>query len=205
MDLVAFATWLLGVRYLDASQRGRAFQELALAEEHDTGSSHKGIAVAAMTAVEAEAVPLVVRAGVVNAASGQDLLSQIGQGRLASFGCPHCGGDDIRPWGKASGKPRYRYVRCRKTFNPLTGMPLAGLHYPDRWQDQARALISRDDRESGHAVRGGLYDRVPMETPVPGGSQPGQAHTPVRDRRGRRDVCSGVLQGQAPRAAEGGP
>jgi len=142
MDTVAFAAWLLGVRCLDASQRGRAFQELALAEEHDTGSSHNGIAVAAMTAVEAEAVPLVVRAGIVNAASGQDLLSQIGQGRLASFGCPHCGGDDIRPWGKASGKPRYRCVRCRKTFNPLTGTPLAGLHYPDRWQDQARALIS---------------------------------------------------------------
>ena len=86
MDAVAFATWLLGVRCLDASQRGRAFQELALAEEHDAGASHKGIAVAAMTAVEAEAVPSVVCAGTVNAASGQDLLSQIGQGRLASFG-----------------------------------------------------------------------------------------------------------------------
>ena len=142
MDSVAFAAWLLGVRCLDASQRGRAFQELVLAEEHDTGSSHNGIAVAAMTAVEAEAVPSAVRARTVNAASGQDLLSQIGQDRLASFGCPHCGGDDIRRWGKASGKPRYRCVRCRKTFNPLTGTPLAGLHYPDRWQDQARALIS---------------------------------------------------------------
>jgi transposase-like protein len=142
MDSVAFATWLLGVRCLDASQRGRVFQELALAGEPDPGSSHKGIAVAAMTAVEAEAVPSAARAGTVNAASGPDLLSQIGQDRLASFGCPHCGGDDIRPWGKASGKPRYRCVRCRKTFNPLTGTPLAGLHYPDRWQDQARALIS---------------------------------------------------------------
>jgi transposase-like protein len=142
MDAVAFATWLLGVRCLDASQRGRAFQELALAGEPDPGSSHKRIAVAAMAVVEAEAVPLVVRAGTVNAASGPDLLSQIGQDRLASFGCPHCGGDDIRPWGKASGKPRYRCVSCRKTFNPLTGTPLAGLHYPDRWQDQARALIS---------------------------------------------------------------
>ncbi len=79
MDSVAFATWLLGVRCLDASQRGRGFQELALAEEPDPGSAHKGIAVAAMTAVEAEAVPSVVRAGTVNAASGQDLLSQIGR------------------------------------------------------------------------------------------------------------------------------
>ncbi len=105
MDTVTFATWLLGVRCLDASQRGRAFQELALAEEHDTGASHKGIAVAAMTAVEAEAVPSVVRAGTVNAAIGQDLLSQIGQGRLASFGCPHCGGDDIRRWARPAASP----------------------------------------------------------------------------------------------------
>ena len=37
MDAVAFATWLVGVRCLDASQRGRAFQKLVLAEEHDTG------------------------------------------------------------------------------------------------------------------------------------------------------------------------
>jgi len=69
------------------------------------------------------------------------LLSQIGHARLADFGCLHCAGDDVRPWGKASGKPRYRCVTCRKTFNPLTGTPLAGLHYPERWRDQAQALI----------------------------------------------------------------
>src|SRR5208337_2391914 len=32
MDSEAFATWLVGIRRLDASQRSRAFQELALAE-----------------------------------------------------------------------------------------------------------------------------------------------------------------------------
>ncbi|MGO8918812.1 MAG: hypothetical protein ACLQJR_23165, partial [Stellaceae bacterium] len=31
---------------------------------------------------------------------------------------------------------------CRKTFNPLTGTPLAGLHHQDRWPDQAQALIA---------------------------------------------------------------
>ena len=60
MDSVAFAAGLLGVRCLYASQRGRGFQEPALAEEHDTGPSHNDIAVAAISAVEAEAVPLVV-------------------------------------------------------------------------------------------------------------------------------------------------
>ena len=50
----------------------------------------------------------------------------------------------MRPWGRASGKPRYRCASCRKTFNPLTGTPLAGLHYPERWNDQAQALIEGD-------------------------------------------------------------
>ncbi len=86
MDAVAFATWLLGVQCLDASQRGRSFQELALAEEHDTDSSHNGIAVAAMTIVEAEAVPLVVRAGIVNAAgpTHEKLLVEVDLDKSAS-------------------------------------------------------------------------------------------------------------------------
>jgi len=141
MDSIAFTTWLVGVRRLEASQRGRVFQELALAEANDPDASDDGATVAAATPGGIEAVPSIAQERTAKAAPGQGLLSQIGQGRLASFGCPHCGGDDIRPWGKAGGKPRYRCVNCRKTFNPLTGTPLAGLHYPDRWQDQARALI----------------------------------------------------------------
>ena len=69
-------------------------------------------------------------------------MSKVGRGRIARFGCPHCGGDDVRPWGKAGGKPRYRCACCRKTFNPLTGTPFAGLHHQDRWPDQAQALIA---------------------------------------------------------------
>jgi transposase-like protein len=91
---------------------------------------------------DCEAAPSVVGGKTSASAPGESLLSDIGRGRIAQFGCPHCGGDDIRPWGKASGKPRYRCVGCGRTFNPLTGTPLAGLHYPDRWRDQARALIS---------------------------------------------------------------
>src|SRR5208337_2906544 len=142
MDSEAFATWLVGIRRLDASQRSRAFQELALAEANGSAAFQRGESVETTLAVEAKAKPSAVRESAVNATPEQSLLSQVGQGRLASFGCPHCGGDDIRSWGKANGKPRYRCVNCRKTFNPVTGTPLAGLHYPDRWNDQARALIS---------------------------------------------------------------
>ena len=40
----------------------------------------------------------------------------------------------------ANGRPRYRRKECRKTFGPLMGTPLVGLHYRDRWMDQAHAL-----------------------------------------------------------------
>jgi transposase-like protein len=143
MDSIGFASWLAVIRRLDASQRGRAFQELALAEANiPVAASADAATVSDATSEETDVVPSVARESTAKAASDQDLLSQIGQVRLASFGCPHCGGDDIRPWGKASGKPRYRCVSCQKTFNPLTGTPLAGLHYPDRWQQQAQALIN---------------------------------------------------------------
>jgi transposase-like protein len=142
MDSIAFANWLVVIRRLNASQRGRALQELALAEADLADVSAEGAPGATAASGETETAPSVARESAAEAASDQDLWSQIGQGRLASFGCPHCGGDDIRRWGRASAKPRYRCVSCQKTFNPLTGTPLAGLHYRDRWQEQARALIN---------------------------------------------------------------
>ena len=47
--------------------------------------------------------------------------------------CPHCNHPGIRPWGLASGLPRYRCQGCKRTFGPLTKTPLAGLHHKDRW------------------------------------------------------------------------
>jgi len=52
---------------------------------------------------------------------------------------------------------RYRCAACRKTFNPLTGTPLSGLHYPDRWQDQAQALINGETIAKAAARRGVDY------------------------------------------------
>jgi transposase-like protein len=142
MDSVAFRTWLNGIRELDASQCGQAMRELALAEAGIPGGSHdRGITMAAA----ADAACLAPPAGYDTNGDDMaqpDLMARIGRGRLASVGCPHCDSDDIRPWGKAGGKPRYRCAACHKTFNSLTGTPLSGLHYPDRWHDQAQALIN---------------------------------------------------------------
>jgi transposase-like protein len=54
--------------------------------------------------------------------------------------CPHChAGHPVR-YGKASGLQRYRCHACTRTFNVLTGTPLAGLHKPGRWAAFAQAL-----------------------------------------------------------------
>src|SRR4051794_27887652 len=52
---------------------------------------------------------------------------------------PRCGGDACR-WGRRDGMQRYRCRRCRKTFNPLTGAPLARLGRRPAWLGYAEAL-----------------------------------------------------------------
>lgn len=142
MDVALFGQWLAGIALLDPAQRGRALKELALAEANDPEGclTDQMAAPLARDAVETR-VP--ARSGAtIDAASGQNLLAKIGQNRIASFGCPHCGNDAIHAWGQSRGKPRYRCAHCRKSFNPLTGTPLAGLHKQGRWRDQAQALMN---------------------------------------------------------------
>ena len=139
-----FSEWLAALSSLSAAQRRAAFRALALAEADDpqeedvevcepdsasgtdeTGPATRGEAVAASASASGE----------------RDLFRDIATQRHALTGCPGCGSPDVRPWGAARGLPRYRCVECRKTFNPFTGTPVAGLHNKDRWPDQARALI----------------------------------------------------------------
>lgn len=141
MDAAAFAAWRAGVGLLDRTQRSLLLEDLASAEAADPiGHPVAEIFTGPMEAAATVAVAAVGEAA--GPASGQGLMAQIGQARIARFGCPHCGGDDIRRRGNASGKPRYRCTNCGKSFNPLTGTPLAGLRHMDRWSVQAQALIS---------------------------------------------------------------
>lgn len=54
--------------------------------------------------------------------------------------CPHCGADRIVKNGTASGLQRYKCRGCSKTFNTLTGTPLAHLHLRDKWLEQAAVM-----------------------------------------------------------------
>jgi transposase-like protein/IS1 family transposase len=55
--------------------------------------------------------------------------------------CPHCGATALYKHGQAHGLPRYRCRVCRKTFNPLTGTPLAHLRLRHKWLSYQQCLL----------------------------------------------------------------
>jgi transposase-like protein len=140
----------VGIGFLNSAQRSLAVQDLALAEANDAveyrddgiDETTQEDRPESVREGEGEATPEIVAPAAVGPSPAPDLLSKVGDGRIANFGCPHCGGYEVGRWGRANGRPRYRCKECRKTFGPLTGTPLAGLHYKDRWMDQAQALMS---------------------------------------------------------------
>ena len=132
MDVETFSDWVRLVGLLTVDQRRQTFMVLALSEAGDgsmVASEPAREAAADQSARgSAKAVPLT--------------LTAAAQERVEALGCPYCDAKEVRPWGRASGLPRYRCTDCRRTFNALTGTPLARLRHKDRWLDQARALMS---------------------------------------------------------------
>ena len=57
--------------------------------------------------------------------------------------CPHCRSTAVYKWGAANGLRRYRckIKDCGKTFNALTGTPLAQLLTRELWGAHAQALV----------------------------------------------------------------
>lgn len=55
--------------------------------------------------------------------------------------CPYCYSGHLIGWGKEGGVQRYRCQSCLKTFNALTGTPMAHLKRRDAWLDYGQALI----------------------------------------------------------------
>jgi transposase-like protein len=54
--------------------------------------------------------------------------------------CPDCKGRRVHRHGMARGLRRYKCLTCTRTFNALTGTPLARLRKRDRWLKFAEAL-----------------------------------------------------------------
>lgn len=61
--------------------------------------------------------------------------------------CPRCGCADLYRHGLVSGLQRYRCKECHKTFNALTGTPLAYLCHKSRW------LTYIDEMNQSHTER----------------------------------------------------
>ena len=157
MDGDGFEAWLDGIRRLTAEQRGQGFRGLALAEAADDAN------MAALASPERVApAPLMiagagcgspggtgaqtrdVAGNAAPAASTSEAVSLAvaAQSRVDRTGCPHCGSQRLQRWGHASGLPRYRCGDCRRSFNALTGTPLARLRKKERWAGQTQALIT---------------------------------------------------------------
>jgi len=58
--------------------------------------------------------------------------------------CPHCGNEKSVGCGKANGLRRFRCKQCGKSFNALTGTPLARLRKKEHWLDFGQSLSEGD-------------------------------------------------------------
>ena len=76
--------------------------------------------------------------------SGHGDLAEVTSVIEARFGsqvrCPHCQATNVGSWGRACGLKRYRCRECRKSFNALTGTPLARLRKREAWKTYAQAV-----------------------------------------------------------------
>ncbi|KAB8043733.1 IS1595 family transposase [Janthinobacterium aquaticum] len=78
----------------------------------------------------------------LGAAAGTDAtLALIEQAAQAHLACPTCRSTHFHRHGHAQGLQRYRCVDCGRTFNALSGTPLAHLHYKARWLTYAGCML----------------------------------------------------------------
>lgn len=96
-----------------------------------------------LTTAQAEKLAAALRQG-----GAQDAIARLIEERQAAPRCPHCEATTrIQRYGREHGLQRYRCVGCGRTFNALTGTPLARLRKKECWASFAGSL-----RQS-HSVR----------------------------------------------------
>jgi transposase-like protein len=82
------------------------------------------------------------------------VIRTLTEGPSGRPGCPHCGAADPKAWGQSHGLPRYRCPACQRTFNPLTGTPLARLRHKERWGCFLESLLDGQTVHKGAATCG---------------------------------------------------
>jgi transposase-like protein len=67
--------------------------------------------------------------------------------------CPRCQGKQLYRHGTKSGLQRFRCRACGRSFNSLTGTPLARLRHKDKWLDFSDCMLdSRTVRKAAERV-----------------------------------------------------
>ena len=94
--------------------------------------------------------------------------------------CPRCHHRPCGRWGNAHGLPRYRCGACGKTFNALSGTPLARLRHRECWGEYAQALIEGDTVRTA-ARRCGVHKNTAFRwrhrfLTLPAGLKPSSLH-----------------------------
>lgn len=77
----------------------------------------------------------------------EHVIAQIEAATLEHLACPACRSARHHKHGRADGLQRYRCSGCGKTFNALSGTPLARLRHRAQWRDFAQCLLD------SHSVR----------------------------------------------------
>jgi transposase-like protein len=148
MDDESFDVWLGAIGLMNHAQRRKVFIALTLAEAAEADLAESDMS--ADVIVDFPAATNIERVVFSDDVCKTDVITLpptlpvevAARKRVDHAGCPHCGGRNLQRWGRSSGLPRYRCGACRRTFNGLTGTPLARLRKKEHWADQAEALIS---------------------------------------------------------------
>ena len=85
---------------------------------------------------QAASLPRHQRAGLAEAlqrAQQQEQAGAVIEAMGAPGACPRCRGVRLHRDGRADGLQRYRCLGCRRSFNALTGTPLARLRHRGKW------------------------------------------------------------------------
>ena len=130
------------------------------------------------------------------------VIRTLTEGSSGRPGCPHCGAADPKAWGQSHGLPRYRCSACQRTFNPLTGTPLARLRHKERWGCFLESLLDGQTVHKGAATCG-VAPSTSFRWRQRFLALPAQRQAQVLsfDCRGGRDLLSALAKGrQAPAA-----
>ena len=73
--------------------------------------------------------------------SAGDVIALIESEFAKAPACGHCGSEAFSKWGVATGLKRYMCKACERSFNALTGTPLAHLQKREKWLEYARAIV----------------------------------------------------------------